>query len=146
MSDEAEVEIARLAAPAEAFAGRLVGLLNDAARSSGHGFEETPLVLEARAGGAFAGGLMGHLENGVFYVRRLAVSPEARTGGIGRALMATAEDWARERGARAVFLDTFGFQAPDFYPRLGYVEAFRLPGRTGSEARFYYVKRLDEAS
>jgi GNAT superfamily N-acetyltransferase len=136
------VEIAEAGAP-EALHDRLGDLLDAGARASGRGFDRERLALEARVGGAPAGGLAGHLMMGVLYVERLALEPGARGGGLGRALLERAEDWARERGARAVFLDTFAFQAPGFYARLGYAEAFRLPGRVPGEARHFFVKHLD---
>jgi GNAT superfamily N-acetyltransferase len=72
---------------------------------------------------AFGGrsGLTGE-EQG--YVSMLAVTPEAAGRGVGRALMAAAEDWARGRGYRVLTLETFGDNpgARAFYARLGYRE------------------------
>jgi GNAT superfamily N-acetyltransferase len=49
------------------------------------------------------------------------VDPSHRGGGLGRRLLTEVEDQARERGCRWAKLNTWEFQAPDFYERCGYV-------------------------
>jgi GNAT superfamily N-acetyltransferase len=66
------------------------------------------------------GGLLAQIWGGVLYVRILWVSEALRGRGFGRRLMEAAEQRAVERGCRHVFLDTFSFQAPGFYEKLGY--------------------------
>jgi GNAT superfamily N-acetyltransferase len=55
-------------------------------------------------------------------VNSLGVLSSHRRGGIGRALMAAAEEWLRGRGAGVIFLDTF-LRSPEsvpFYDSIGY--------------------------
>ena len=52
-------------------------------------------------------------------VERVAVLPEARRCGVGRALMAAVEDWALSRGLDAVALNAQESAIP-FYRTLGY--------------------------
>jgi ribosomal protein S18 acetylase RimI-like enzyme len=56
------------------------------------------------------------------HVSDIAVAPEAEGRGVGRALMAAAEAWARARGYRALSLHVFvgNDGARAFYERLGY--------------------------
>jgi ribosomal protein S18 acetylase RimI-like enzyme len=58
------------------------------------------------------------------YVSMLAVTTEAEGSGVGKALLAAADDWARQRGYRHLALDTFGdnTHARAVYQRLGYQE------------------------
>ncbi len=72
------------------------------------------------AGDEVVGGLLGSIWGGALYVRILWVSEPLRGRDFGRRLMETAERRAVERGCRHVFLDTFSFQAPGFYEKLGY--------------------------
>lgn len=64
----------------------------------------------------------------------LWVDPEHRRGGVARRLLTTIEDRAREAGCRWAKLNTFDFQAPEFYEACGYVEYGREvdypPGHT----------------
>jgi GNAT superfamily N-acetyltransferase len=55
-------------------------------------------------------------------INQLGVRSDVRGGGIGRALMDTARDWAHERGLAALELNVFAFNegALAFYERLGY--------------------------
>jgi len=86
------------------------------------GFHEySPVNLFLRdAGDEVVGGLLAGIWGGVLRVRILWVSEALRGRGFGRRLMETAERRAVERGCRHVFLDTFSFQAPGFYEKLGY--------------------------
>jgi GNAT superfamily N-acetyltransferase len=58
------------------------------------------------------------------YVNAVAVTAEAEGHGVGRALLAAGEDWARECGYHHLTLETFGgnAHARAFYHRLGYEE------------------------
>ena len=49
------------------------------------------------------------------------VRPDRRGEGLGAAVLDAVEEQARERGCRWAKLNTWEFQAPDFYQRLGYV-------------------------
>ena len=57
----------------------------------------------------------------VAWVEEVAVRPERRRRGLGRALAAAFEEWAREREARLVALATR--RAGAFYSALGYEES-----------------------
>lgn len=48
------------------------------------------------------------------------VHPDHRGRGLGRELLTAVEDQARRRGCRWAKLNTWEFQAPEFYARCGY--------------------------
>lgn len=82
-----------------------------------------PLVLGLRDDdGAIVGGLIGEISWEWLHVQFLWIDDAHRGAGHGAALMAMAEKAAREHGARGVYLATMSLQAPDFYPKLGYVQ------------------------
>lgn len=88
------------------------------------------------------GGLIGETHGNWLEVEYLWVSQELRGRKIGTELLKKAEDTARERGCKYVFLNTFGFQAPDFYTKLGYKEQFTLENYPVTGKRHYYTKEL----
>lgn len=63
----------------------------------------------------------------VAFTYSVAVSVDARRHGLGTRVMAAAESWAVERGARAMALQVLGTNSPalELYQRLGYSEAYR---------------------
>jgi GNAT superfamily N-acetyltransferase len=100
-----------------------------------------PLAVFARDRGSIAAGLAGETYSGWLFIRYLWVSDALRGKGIGRELMAGAEARALERGCHSAWVDTFSFQAPDFYRKLGYRVFGELDYPPGHK-RFFLQKRL----
>lgn len=85
------------------------------------------LWVMARSGaGDLLGGIKGRTFYGWLFIDWLWVSPAARGHGVGMQLLAKAEDAARSRQCIGAYVDTFSFQAPDFYRRNGYEEFGRI--------------------
>jgi N-acetylglutamate synthase-like GNAT family acetyltransferase len=72
----------------------------------------------------------------------LWVKAEFRGHGYGHRLLTQAEDEARQRGVKNVFLDTFSFQAPDFYKQHGYQVFGELQDFPSGHQRYYLKKQL----
>ncbi|MFI9767167.1 GNAT family N-acetyltransferase [Streptomyces sp. NPDC052415] len=94
-------------------------------------------------GGGLAGGLVGHTWATWLHVAYLWVDARHRGVGLGSRLLAEAERLAREeRGCAAVRLETWDFQAPEFYRRLGYDVVCVIPDYPPGITEFTLVKRL----
>lgn len=52
------------------------------------------------------------------------------------------EQAVSERGATTIYLDTFSFQAPEFYRRCGYHSALRIDGFPDGIAKHLMVKHF----
>jgi GNAT superfamily N-acetyltransferase len=116
-------------------------ILDAAANALGRPFGGEELYLRADGGdGGLVGGLSGFDLQGWLFVKFLAVTPEARGSGVGAKLLVKAEDWARRHGLAGVYLDTFDFQAPEFYAKCGYTEFGRLPAVGGYPQRIWFAK------
>ncbi len=101
-----------------------------------------PLAITVRdEAGEIAGGLWGYSFYGYLFVELLAMGA-ARGQGVGTAVMQLAEAEARRRGCVGIWLDTFTFQAPGFYPKLGFVEVGRHEDHPPGQSRIFYAKRL----
>jgi predicted N-acetyltransferase YhbS len=109
-------------------------------------FDHRPLTVTIRErgkmGGKIVGGLVGETFFGWMFVSLLSVSERHRGNGWGSSPMRTAEAEARERGVRHVYLDSFSFQAPAFYEKLGYREFGRLQDFPAGYDRVWMTKAL----
>jgi GNAT superfamily N-acetyltransferase len=88
------------------------------------------------------GGILGETYWGWLYIDLLWVDERLRGRGFGRRLMETVEEAARQNGAAHAYLDTFSFQAPDFYRRLGYRVFGQLPDFPPGQQRYFMTKTL----
>ncbi|MEW2247104.1 GNAT family N-acetyltransferase [Streptomyces sp. NPDC006975] len=93
--------------------------------------------------GHLAGGLVGHTWAGWLHVDYLWVDRAHRSRGLGSRLLARAEHLARtERGCAAARLETWDFQAPDFYRKQGYEVVCVIPDYPPGITEYTLVKRL----
>lgn len=136
------IYVSVVASDGESHRHTIGAMLSAAAKDAGHPFEPQILDLAAHIDEIEAGGLSGQLTYGWFWIMLLAVEPEYRGYGVGKALVEKAEAFAREHNGLGVHVDTFAYQAPGFYERLGYQEVSRLPGPRVVEDRVYFVKRF----
>jgi GNAT superfamily N-acetyltransferase len=101
-----------------------------------------PLAMTIRDRGKIVGGLVAETYWDWMYVNLLWVAERHRYRGWGGALLQKAEAEARKRGVRNVFLDSFTFQAPKFYAKLGYREFGRLRDFPAGNDRIFMTKAL----
>lgn len=87
------------------------------------------------------GGLYGRVGYGFLFVQLLALG-SAKGEGRGRKVMEIAEAEARRRGLLGMWLDTWTFQAPGFYKKLGFEEFGRIPEYPPGHDRIFFVKRF----
>ncbi len=88
------------------------------------------------------GGLIGATYWDWLHIDLMWIKDELRGRGFGHRLLTLAEDEARRRGAKNAYLDTFSFQAPDFYEQHGYQVFGELPDFPLGHHRYFLTKRL----
>jgi GNAT superfamily N-acetyltransferase len=109
------------------------------------GARETPLHVWASQDGTgdLVGGLVGHTWTTWLHVTYLWVDERHRGTGLGSRLLAEAERVARDdRGCGRVRLETWDFQAPDFYKRHGYDVVCVIEDYPPGITEFTLTKRL----
>jgi GNAT superfamily N-acetyltransferase len=90
------------------------------------------------------GGLFGWTWAGWLEIRYLWIREDARGQGYGREMLLLAEQEAIARGCERAVLDSYSFQAPEFYQKLGYEVFGKLPGFPEPHARYYLWKDLSK--
>ncbi|MET8855401.1 GNAT family N-acetyltransferase [Streptomyces sp. NPDC004579] len=96
--------------------------------------------------GALAGGLAGHTWTTWLHVTYLWVDDRHRGTGLGTRLLTQAERTATERGCHAARLETWDFQAPDFYRKQGYEVVSVIPDYPPGITEYTLTKRWSPPS
>ena len=92
--------------------------------------------------GQVCGGVLAEVYWGWLYIDLLWVEEDLRRNGYGRSLMTRIEEEARQLGAKYAYLDTFSFQAPEFYEQLGYLSFGELGDFPEGKKRYFMRKAL----
>ncbi|OON75959.1 GNAT family N-acetyltransferase [Streptomyces tsukubensis] len=93
--------------------------------------------------GALAGGLVAHAWAHWLHVNYLWVDGRHRGLRLGARLLAEAERRAREElGCGSARVETWDFQAPDFYRKQGYSVVCEIPGYPPGVTEFTLTKQL----
>ena len=110
---------------------------------SKQGFDFAPLRIFASAKGELIGGLIGTTGWSWLNIDMLFVEARARRQGIAKALLEMAEQKARALGCIGAYVDTFDFQAPEFYQMQGFDCFGVLADMPPGQQRFYLKKRFE---
>ncbi|MEE1886664.1 GNAT family N-acetyltransferase [Pseudomonas carassii] len=105
--------------------------------------ESIALLVRDEVTDEIIGGLHGEVFYRWFFIELLAIPEQTRGQGTGSRLIRMAEDVARERGCVGLWLDTFDFQAPEFYKRHGFTEFGHLDDFPPGHKRFFLRKQFD---
>ena len=112
------------------------------ASKAGVSMQEPIALLVRDESGEILGGLYARVFYQWMFIELLSVPEQARGQGLGSKLMRMAEDVAREKECVGVWLDTFDFQAPGFYQKLGYSELGEIVDYPPGHKRLFFQKRL----
>ena len=112
-------------------------------RSKREAAESEPLNIYVEDdSGELMAGLVAETFGNWLEIEYLFVKEDLRGQGIGSQLLQRAESEAKKRNCRFAFVNTFQFQAPDFYQKQGYKEVFTLKDYPCTGERHYYQKDL----
>jgi GNAT superfamily N-acetyltransferase len=140
-SDTAGLEIGEACDPElSGVVGRALTAVADELFGPETGRESLAVVVEED--GAWRGGLWMVARRDWLFLDLFVLEEPARRRGLGSAILAIAEAEARARGCVGVWLDTYGFQAPDFYARHGYRLIGTLPDHPMGHGRHFMAKQL----
>ncbi|WP_235973638.1 GNAT family N-acetyltransferase [Peribacillus faecalis] len=93
--------------------------------------------------GHIVGGLLAVIEWQSLHIDVLWVDNSLRGEGQGKKLVSIAEKIASEKGCTLIKLDTFSFQALEFYQKLGYEVFGELKDFPAGHTQYYLYKRVE---
>ena len=99
-------------------------------------------VVACGADGQVIGGAVGRSWGRCCELQQLWVADAHRHSGIGTELMRRFEADAAQRQCALIYLDTFSFQAPQFYGKCGFTVLLETRGYTEGIVRFTMQKTL----
>ncbi|MBZ0302484.1 MAG: GNAT family N-acetyltransferase [Anaerolineae bacterium] len=112
------------------------------ARMDGDDHYEEQLISLRNAAGELVGGAVVSFFWGMAEINFLWVHESLRGRGYGRDLLAAAEQEAVRHHCHYAFLDTFSFQAPGFYERLGYQIVAEIKDYPPGQSKYFLKKAL----
>jgi GNAT superfamily N-acetyltransferase len=93
----------------------------------------------ARDGQEILGIICGDIMWGVLHIELLMIKPEHRKLGLGRELYGNVVDLAKETNCSMMTVETFDFQAPEYWQNKGFKIDFARPGYQGNT--LYYLSK-----
>ncbi len=93
-----------------------------------------------------AGEIIGTITGNAYYnevhIGDLIIDKKYRGQNIGTKLVRNVEEEYKNKGFDKITLTTFGFQAPDFYKKLGYSLEFVREDKDPKLSKYFYCKNL----
>ncbi|RJX70979.1 GNAT family N-acetyltransferase [Vibrio sinensis] len=78
--------------------------------------------------GEIKGGLTGEIYMNTLFIHYFWLDDSLRGSGMGTQLIQKVEQMVQQRGVTDIYLDTFTFQAREFYLKMGFEEVGRFTG------------------
>ncbi|TFJ92944.1 GNAT family N-acetyltransferase [Lentibacillus salicampi] len=104
--------------------------------------ENVSLILKGDSG-EIIGGITANIFWHHMHIESLWVDKHVREAGYGSELLKRMETLAIEKGCRFIFLDTFSFQAPEFYQNNGYEVFGTIEDHPKGFNQYFLRKRFD---
>lgn len=95
--------------------------------------------------GSIMGVITGRATYNELHIVDLIVGKNHRRSGAGSKLVKTVEEAYRGKGYDKITLTTYGFQAPDFYKKLGYEIEFVRKDADPRLSKYFFAKNITDA-
>ena len=105
-------------------------------------FKREDFCFVAEDDGDIAGVIVGRAYYNEVHIGDLIVGKDYRRAGVGSKLVAAVEEAYKGKGYEKIALTTFGFQAPEFYKKLGYELEFIREDANPKLSKYFYLKKI----
>lgn len=120
-------------------------ITNNTARGGPNGHRNIAIIARDADTGEASSGVWGSILYGWLFIELLYVAESDRGQGFGSRLLTSVENAAREQGCIGVWLNSYAFQAPEFYEKNGYKafgELASSASRDVADTRLYLFRKL----
>jgi GNAT superfamily N-acetyltransferase len=121
---------------------RLIRQFNETAGNRPTEHHPIAILVSDPETGEILGGLFGWTSYAILHIDLFYLPEAMRGSGLGSRMLQQAEEEAIRRGCHTSWLDTFSFQAPDFYQRRGYAVFGEIEGYAPDHSRYFLKKAL----
>ena len=90
------------------------------------------------------GGIAAHYNWGRMQIDFLWIDEQIRQKGIGKELLERVENYAIEKECTLLILDTFSFQAPNFYINYGFSVFGKIENHPAGHHQYFLQKRIGD--
>ena len=104
-------------------------------------FEEFHFVSEDEDGKVI-GVITGRAYYNEVHIGDLIIDKNIRRNGLGRQLVEAVENAYKDKEYEKITLTTFGFQAPEFYKKLGYEVEFVREDKNPKLSKYFFAKSI----
>ncbi len=115
---------------------------SDYATDCGVALNYEEFCFAAEEDGKLAGVITGRAYYNEVHIGDLIVGKEFRRSGVGSKLVTAVEEAYKGKDYKKIALTTFGFQAPEFYKKLGYELEFVREDADPKLSKYFYLKSL----
>lgn len=115
--------------------------LQDYNRSYMNEYQDFSFHLEVD--GIVIAGVVAESVSDTIEVSYLYVEERNRKKGLGRRLLSALEENGRKTGMKRILLNTYSFQAPEFYKKCGFEQIAEIDPCFGNHAQFYFSKTIE---
>lgn len=126
----------------EVFTSHSLETVNEVANYSAWAFDARVPVSDGSAETIRVGAIDGNIFWGSLNIHRFTIVKEWRRRGVGARLMTAALEHARSQGCVLACVETFEFQAPEFYEKLGFKLDMVREGYANRHKLYYFSKTL----
>lgn len=118
------------------------GLIKSYEAQFGERDKEFSVFLKNESGKVF-GGIQAMFDSEAIYIEALWIAENLRKQGYGKQLLATVEREALKNGCRTSLVDTWDFQAEEFYLKTGYEKIGELKNYWHGHSKLFLRKNLN---
>ncbi len=99
-------------------------------------------TVEAKQDETLIGGANGFIKQDVCLISNIYVDEQCRKQGLGRELIRIIENFAQEKNCTQIDLETFEFQAREFYEKLGFLVLQKVDQWMSGQTLYFMRKQL----